>query len=74
MFLRLSWIVGQAGIGLSSVIVLLSSFVTIVTALSMSAICTNGEVKGGEESGFHFILKYRFNPDVLRLRPMVTPI
>ncbi len=47
MFLRLSWIVAQAGIGLSSVIVCLSTVVTVVTALSMSAICTNGEVKGG---------------------------
>ena len=47
MFLRLSWIVGQAGIGMSSVIVLLASVVTTISALSMSAICTNGEVKGG---------------------------
>ena len=47
MFLRLSWIVGQAGIGFSSIIVILASVVTIVSALSMSAICTNGEVKGG---------------------------
>ena len=48
MFLRLSWIVGQAGIGFSSVIVILASVVTIISALSMSAICTNGEVKGGK--------------------------
>ena len=38
---------GQAGIGLASVIILLSMCVTIVTTMSMSAICTNGEVKGG---------------------------
>ena len=48
MFLRMSWIVAQAGIGLSSVIVCLATFVTVVTSLSMSAICTNGEVKGGK--------------------------
>ena len=47
MFLRLSWIVGQAGIAMSSLIIVLASVVTIVSALSMSAICTNGEVKGG---------------------------
>lgn len=47
IFLRISWVVGQAGVGLASVIVLLASFVTFVTALSTSAICTNGEVKGG---------------------------
>lgn len=47
MFLRLGWIVGQAGVAMSSLIVILASVVTIVSALSMSAICTNGEVKGG---------------------------
>ncbi len=47
IFLRISWIVGQAGVGLASFIVLLASFVTFITALSTSAICTNGEVKGG---------------------------
>ena len=48
LYLRLSWVVGQAGIGLASVIVLLSAVVTTLTTLSMSAVCTNGEVKGGE--------------------------
>ena len=47
LFLRLPWVVAQAGIGLASVIILLASVVTTLTALSMSAICTNGEVKGG---------------------------
>jgi hypothetical protein len=47
LFLRLTWITGQAGIGLSSVIIILSMVVTIITTTSMSAICTNGEVKGG---------------------------
>eukprot|EP00794_Sanderia_malayensis_P003336 gene3336-3825_t len=60
MFLRLSWIVGQAGIGLSSVIVLLSTAVTVVTALSMSAICTNGEVKGG---GAYYLISRSLGPE-----------
>ncbi|XP_067665686.1 solute carrier family 12 member 2-like isoform X1 [Haliotis asinina] len=47
LFIRLSWVVGQAGMGLTAVIILLSAVVTTLTALSMSAICTNGEVKGG---------------------------
>lgn len=34
-------------IGFALLIVLLSAVVTIVTTLSMSAICSNGEVKGG---------------------------
>ena len=49
LYLRLSWVVGHAGIGLASVIVLLSAVVTTLTTLSMSAVCTNGEVKGGKK-------------------------
>jgi len=47
LFLRISWVVGQAGIGLASLVILLASVVTTLTALSMSAICTNGQVRGG---------------------------
>ena len=47
LFLRLTWVVGQAGIGLSTIIILLSAFVTTLTSISMSAICTNGQIKGG---------------------------
>ena len=49
LYLRLSWVVGHAGIGLASVIVLLSAVVTTLTTMSMSAVCTNGEVKGGKK-------------------------
>jgi solute carrier family 12 (sodium/potassium/chloride transporter), member 2 len=52
LFLRLSWVVGQAGLGLATVIILLASVVTTLTALSMSTICTNGEVKGGQSVNF----------------------
>lgn len=48
LFLRLSWVTGQAGIGLGTLVILLSSVVTVITSLSMSAICTNGIVKGGK--------------------------
>ena len=51
LYLRLSWVVGQAGIGLASVIILMSAVVTTLTTLSMSAICTNGEIKGGKPLG-----------------------
>jgi len=47
LFLRLSWVIGQAGIGLGSLIVVLATSVTVITTISMCAICTNGEVKGG---------------------------
>lgn len=48
LFLRLSWVVGQSGVWLAAVIVLISAVVTVITTLSMSAICTNGEIKGGK--------------------------
>ncbi|XP_043379587.1 solute carrier family 12 member 1 isoform X2 [Chelonia mydas] len=47
LFIRLSWIVGQAGIGLGVVIILLATTVTSITGLSTSAIATNGFVRGG---------------------------
>lgn len=47
LFLRLPWVVAQSGIGIATVIILLAGTVTTLTALSMSAICTNGEIKGG---------------------------
>eukprot|EP00058_Branchiostoma_floridae_P024265 XP_002609755.1 hypothetical protein BRAFLDRAFT_78583 [Branchiostoma floridae] len=60
LFIRLSWVVGQAGIGFSSIIILLSAVVTTVTTLSMSAICTNGEVKGG---GAYYLISRSLGPE-----------
>jgi len=60
LFLRLSWVVGQAGILESVIIILLATVVTTITALSMSAICTNGNVKGG---GTYFLISRSLGPD-----------
>ncbi|XP_014667356.1 PREDICTED: solute carrier family 12 member 2-like [Priapulus caudatus] len=60
LFLRLSWVVGQTGLGLFTVVILLSTVVTILTALSMSAICTNGEVKGG---GAYYMISRSLGPE-----------
>jgi len=60
LFLRMPWIVGQSGIGMSTVIVLLATFVTVVTALSMSAVCTNGEIKGG---GAYYLISRSLGPE-----------
>ena len=60
LFIRLSWVVGQAGIGLAVVIILLSGVVTTITTLSMSAICTNGEVKGG---GAYYLISRSLGPE-----------
>ncbi|ELK05442.1 Solute carrier family 12 member 1 [Pteropus alecto] len=47
LFIRLSWIVGEAGIGLGVIIIGLAVTVTTITGLSTSAIATNGYVRGG---------------------------
>lgn len=60
LFLRLSWVVGQAGIGLAIAIILLASAVTVLTTLSMSAICTNGEVRGG---GTYYMISRSLGPE-----------
>ncbi|XP_054715236.1 solute carrier family 12 member 2-like [Uloborus diversus] len=60
LFLRLSWVVGQAGIGLGCLVILLASVVTVLTTLSMSAICTNGEVKGG---GTYYMISRSLGPE-----------
>uniref|UniRef100_A0A8B9KD36 Solute carrier family 12 member 2-like n=1 Tax=Astyanax mexicanus TaxID=7994 RepID=A0A8B9KD36_ASTMX len=48
LFIRMSWIVGQAGIALSCGIILMAVVVTTITGLSTSAIATNGFVRGGK--------------------------
>lgn len=47
LFLRLSWVVGQAGILQGFLLILTTTIVTSITSLSMSAISTNGVIKGG---------------------------
>jgi len=59
MFLRLGYVVGQAGILLACLIVFISKVVTTLTALSLCAICTNGEVKGG---GVYFLISRALGP------------
>lgn len=61
LFLRISWVVGQAGVGLTLVIIGISTVVCVITTLSMSAICTNGEVKGGGYCDSLDKIKYPFN-------------
>ncbi|XP_065812564.1 solute carrier family 12 member 3-like [Labrus bergylta] len=61
LFLRLPWITAQAGIGLTWVIILLSSCITGITGLSTSAIATNGKVKGG---GTYFLISRSLGPEL----------
>ncbi|XP_008936806.1 PREDICTED: solute carrier family 12 member 1 isoform X2 [Merops nubicus] len=60
LFIRLSWIVGQAGIGLGVIVIALSVVVTVLTGISMSAICTNGVVRGG---GAYYLISRSLGPE-----------
>ena len=44
LFLRLTWVVGHAGILEGLGVVILANVVTVITTVSMSAVCTNGQI------------------------------
>uniref|UniRef100_A0A8C7IK39 Solute carrier family 12 member 1 n=1 Tax=Oncorhynchus kisutch TaxID=8019 RepID=A0A8C7IK39_ONCKI len=60
LFIRLSWVFGQGRRGLGIVVIALSCVVTTVTGLSMSAICTNGVVRGG---GAYYLISRSLGPE-----------
>ncbi|KAH8307194.1 hypothetical protein KR044_007266 [Drosophila immigrans] len=60
LFLRLSWVVGQAGIIEGFILILTTTAVTTITALSMSAISTNGVIKGG---GTYYMISRSLGPE-----------
>ncbi|XP_011356640.1 solute carrier family 12 member 2 [Pteropus medius] len=60
LFIRLSWIVGQAGIGLSVLVIVMATVVTTITGLSTSAIATNGFVRGG---GAYYLISRSLGPE-----------
>ncbi len=47
LFLRLGYVVGNAGLGKSLIIIALANTISILTSISLSAIATNLKVKGG---------------------------
>ncbi|XP_030018778.1 solute carrier family 12 member 10, tandem duplicate 1 isoform X2 [Sphaeramia orbicularis] len=61
LFLRLSKITSEAGILLMWLIILMSTVVTSVTALSVSAIATNGRVVSG---GAYFMISRSLGPEI----------
>ena len=60
LFLRLSWVVAQAGIGEAILLILTTTVVTTITSLSMSAISTNGLIKGG---GTYYMISRSLGPE-----------
>ena len=47
LFLRLGYVVGNAGLGLALLILLFANGISVLTSVSLSAIATNLKVKGG---------------------------
>ncbi|KAK5613533.1 hypothetical protein CRENBAI_020239 [Crenichthys baileyi] len=60
LFLRLTWIVGTAGILESFAIVSMCCICTLLTAISMSAIATNGMVPAG---GSYYMISRSLGPE-----------
>ena len=53
MFLRLGHVVGQSGVWLALVIIVVAKLITLLTTISLSGIATNIRVKGG---GAYFLI------------------
>eukprot|EP00792_Barthelona_sp_PAP020_P005063 TRINITY_DN2475_c0_g5_i1.p1 TRINITY_DN2475_c0_g5~~TRINITY_DN2475_c0_g5_i1.p1 ORF type:complete len:976 (+),score=283.61 TRINITY_DN2475_c0_g5_i1:60-2930(+) len=60
LFLRLGKVVGVAGVWQALLIVMLSVSATLITSLSMSALATNGTVKGG---GCYYLIARSVGPE-----------
>jgi solute carrier family 12 sodium/potassium/chloride transporter 2 len=60
LFLRMAWIVAESGISQSLIIIFISYAVCVITTLSLSAICTNGDVKGG---GLYYLISRSLGPE-----------
>lgn len=60
LFLRMGWIVAHSGIIQSFIIILISAIICVITTLSLSAICTNGDVKSG---GIYYIVSRSLGPE-----------
>lgn len=60
MFMRAGFVIGNAGIRNALLILGISKLITILTTLSISAIATNTEVKGG---GAYFLISRTLGPE-----------
>lgn len=60
LFLRVAWVVSLSGVAETLLIIAISYAVCLITTLSLSAICTNGDVKGG---GIYYIISRSLGPE-----------
>ena len=59
LFLRLGYVVGQAGLGRALIILAMANGISILTTISLSAIATNLKVKGG---GDYYLISRTLGP------------
>ncbi|KAL7639364.1 UNVERIFIED_CONTAM: hypothetical protein RMT77_009865 [Armadillidium vulgare] len=60
LFLRIAWVVGEAGIVFGVLIVSLANVITLITTISMSAVATNGQIKAG---GIYYMISRSLGPE-----------
>uniref|UniRef100_T1IQU6 SLC12A transporter C-terminal domain-containing protein n=1 Tax=Strigamia maritima TaxID=126957 RepID=T1IQU6_STRMM len=60
MFIRLTYIIGRCGIIQALLVIALSDVIVVITGLSISAISTNGLVKGG---GTYYLISRSLGPE-----------
>ena len=60
LFLRLTWVMGQAGLIQGLLIITLCNVVTGITTLSMSAVATNGQIASG---GVYYMISRALGPE-----------
>ena len=60
MFMRSGFVTGQAGLGSAMLILVIATSITFLTGLSISAVSTNTEIKGG---GAYFLISRSLGPE-----------
>jgi len=60
LFLRLGYVVGNAGLGRALIIITLANAISVLTSISISAIATNIKVKGG---GDYYLISRTLGPE-----------
>ena len=64
LFLRLTWVVGQAGIWQGMLVITLCNVVTWLSALSLSVISSNGQIGAGS---VYYVISRVLGPGYWRL-------
>ena len=60
LYIRIPRITGEAGIGEATLIITISCLMTFFTAISLSAIATNGKIKKG---GTYYLVSRSLGPE-----------